>query len=50
MDAQTINYDGLGSVDYVVLSALLVVSSSIGIYYRFSGGKQKTTKVRFFPL
>ena len=32
----------LGVTDYVVLAIMLVVSSLIGIYYRFTGGKQKT--------
>ena len=41
------SYDGLGLVDYVVLTLILLISSSIGIYYRFSGGRQKTTKVKF---
>lgn len=33
-----------GVWDYVVLAALLLVSSGIGIYYRFTGGKQKTVQ------
>ncbi|XP_053697408.1 putative sodium-dependent multivitamin transporter [Sabethes cyaneus] len=32
-----------GVWDYAVLVAVLLVSAGIGIYYRFSGGKQKTT-------
>lgn len=32
-----------GVWDYVVFVAMLMVSAGIGIYYRFSGGKQKTT-------
>uniref|UniRef100_A0A1B6CD99 Sodium-dependent multivitamin transporter n=1 Tax=Clastoptera arizonana TaxID=38151 RepID=A0A1B6CD99_9HEMI len=32
------------TADYVVLSITLVVSAGIGIYFRFTGGKQKTTK------
>lgn len=34
----------LGSADYVVFSLMLVCSASIGIYYQFTGGKQKTTQ------
>ncbi|KAI8125001.1 putative sodium-dependent multivitamin transporter [Lucilia cuprina] len=30
--------------DYAVLITILAISASIGIYYRLSGGKQKTTK------
>lgn len=30
--------------DYLVLAAVLLVSSMIGLYYRFSGGKQKTDR------
>ncbi|CAH1113731.1 unnamed protein product [Psylliodes chrysocephalus] len=33
-----------GSWDYVVIAIVLAISSAIGIYYRFTGGKQKTTK------
>ncbi|XP_061401408.1 putative sodium-dependent multivitamin transporter [Musca vetustissima] len=35
------NFDGW---DYAVLIVILIISAAIGIYYRFSGGKQKTTK------
>jgi hypothetical protein len=31
--------------DYVVLGAMLLISAAIGVYYRFSGGRQKTTQV-----
>lgn len=31
--------------DTVVLVIVLLISSSIGIYYRFTGGKQQTTQV-----
>lgn len=34
-----------GPVDYVVFGLVLCVSSAIGLYYRFTGGKQKTFKV-----
>lgn len=30
--------------DYVVFSLVLGISAAIGIYFRFTGGKQKTTK------
>lgn len=33
-----------GPVDYVVFGLVLCVSSAIGLYYRFTGGKQKTFK------
>jgi len=31
--------------DYVLLGVTLVVSAAIGVYYRFTGGRQKTTQV-----
>jgi hypothetical protein len=31
--------------DYVVLGVMLVISAAIGVYYRFTGGRQKTTQV-----
>lgn len=34
----------LGWIDYFVIFLMLVVSSSIGIYYRLTGGRQKTTQ------
>lgn len=34
-----------GVWDYVVLVIVLLISSSIGVYYRFTGGKQKTMQV-----
>nr|CAH0112700.1 unnamed protein product [Daphnia galeata] len=40
----TESYHGLDVVDYIILSTLLLISASIGVYYRFSGGKQRTTK------
>ena len=33
-----------GILDYLVLGLTLCVSSGIGIYYRFTGGKQKTAE------
>lgn len=37
--------------DYVVFGLMLLVSAGIGVYYRFTGGKQKTTNVsQFFVL
>lgn len=35
-----------GPWDYVVLILMLMISSSIGIYYKLTGGKQKTVQVR----
>jgi hypothetical protein len=34
-----------GAWDYVVLAMMLIISASIGVYYRFTGGRQKTTQV-----
>lgn len=31
--------------DYVVVALMMAVSAGIGIYYRFTGGKQKTNNV-----
>ena len=33
-----------GIWDYLVLAVTLCVSSGIGIYFRFTGGKQKTAE------
>ncbi|XP_050531819.1 putative sodium-dependent multivitamin transporter isoform X2 [Daktulosphaira vitifoliae] len=33
-----------GIVDYVVLGVIICISSAIGVYFRFTGGKQKTTQ------
>ena len=33
-----------GIWDYLVLASTLIVSSGIGIYYRFTGGKQRTAE------
>ena len=39
-----------GAWDYVVLAAMLVISAGIGVYYRFTGGRQKTTQVIIHTL
>ncbi|XP_012262785.2 putative sodium-dependent multivitamin transporter [Athalia rosae] len=39
--------DTLKWPDYVVIGVMLAISASIGIYYRFTGGKQKTTEEYF---
>ncbi|XP_076262744.1 putative sodium-dependent multivitamin transporter isoform X2 [Rhynchophorus ferrugineus] len=33
-----------GTWDYVIVGVVLLISSAIGIYYRFTGGKQKTVQ------
>ncbi|XP_011686227.1 PREDICTED: putative sodium-dependent multivitamin transporter [Wasmannia auropunctata] len=37
----------LGWIDYLVIAVMLCISAGIGIYYRFSGGRQKTTEEYF---
>lgn len=32
------------AIDYVVFIGMLVISAAIGVYYRVTGGKQKSTK------
>ncbi|GLH06853.1 Protein of unknown function [Gryllus bimaculatus] len=34
-----------GAWDYVVLGLVLLTSASIGVYYRLTGGRQKTVEV-----
>lgn len=36
-----------GTWDYVAFAVTLIISAGIGLYYRFTGGKQKTTAVSF---
>lgn len=38
----TISQPNFGIWDYVIIVIVLLISSCIGIYYRFTGGKQKT--------
>lgn len=33
------------TVDYVIFALLLVASAGIGLFYAFSGGRQRTTQV-----
>lgn len=35
------------TVDYVIFALLLVASAGIGLFYAFSGGRQRTTQVVF---
>lgn len=39
-----------GVWDYVVFVTTLLISASIGVYVRFSGGRQKTAEVRKIRL
>lgn len=32
------------AADYAVFATMLLTSAAIGVYYRFTGGRQKTTK------
>lgn len=34
-----------GAWDYAIMAATMVLSLVIGLYFRFSGGKQKTNEV-----
>lgn len=45
MPVTTYTTMAFGIVDYIVFGIMLIMSASIGIYYRFTGGKQKTTQV-----
>lgn len=40
----------LGWIDYLVITMMLCISVGIGIYYRFSGGRQKTMDVIILSL
>jgi len=35
----------LGWIDYLIIAVMLCINVGIGIYYRFSGGRQKTIDV-----
>jgi hypothetical protein len=35
----------LTSWDYIVFGTVLVISAGIGVYYRFTGGRQKNVEV-----
>ncbi|XP_012261194.2 putative sodium-dependent multivitamin transporter [Athalia rosae] len=37
----------LGWADYLVMAIMLVISAGIGVYYRFTGGRQKTSDEYF---
>lgn len=34
-----------GLWDYIIMAATMIASVAIGLYFRFSGGKQKTNEV-----
>lgn len=40
----------LGWADYLVTAIMLCISVGIGIYYRFSGGRQKTMEVSSYRV
>lgn len=37
-----------GAWDYAIMAATMIASLAIGVYFRFSGGKQKTNEVTHF--
>lgn len=43
MDQQHFPVASLGSFDYVVFIGMLLISVGIGIYYKFTGGQQRST-------
>ena len=45
MDGKEAAAGALVAVDYVIIGLFLAISAAIGVYFRFSGGKQKTTNV-----
>lgn len=36
--------------DYVVFGTVLVISAAIGVYYRFTGGRQKNVEVQKYSI
>lgn len=34
-----------GAWDYVIMAATMIMSLAIGVYFRFSGGNQRTNEV-----
>lgn len=36
-----------GPLDYVIMAATMIASIGIGVYFRFTGGKQKTNEVTY---
>jgi sodium-coupled monocarboxylate transporter 8/12 len=43
-DGATTDDIRFGILDYIVFAMTLLVSSGIGIYYRFTGGRQRTAE------
>lgn len=35
----------LVAIDYMVIGVLMITSSAVGVYYWFTGGRQKSTEV-----
>ena len=56
MDQQARYY--FGALDYMVFAAMLLISAGIGVYFAFSGGRQRTAeevllgnrKMNFIPV